>query len=260
MPRIDPVNRSVTTLQGLHLYHSGWSNCSMRVRMTLAEKGLTWTSHHLDTRSGEHVTREYFGINPNGVVPTLVHDGVVWIESNDIIRYLDERFPEPRLAPAAQHDRERWARWTRLADEVHVPGVKTFMYCSFPLEKRRKSPADLDTYRQLQHNRQLLAFHTRNSSTASFTSQECRAAEDLLHRAFAQLDQHLGSCRWLAGDAFSLADITWIPLHFTLARAGFSFAQHDNLVKWSEAVAARASFNEAVVAWYAGPPASLAQP
>ena len=47
---ITPANKSVTELKGLHLFHADISNCSMRVRMTLAEKSLPWTSHHLDLR------------------------------------------------------------------------------------------------------------------------------------------------------------------------------------------------------------------
>ena len=42
---VDPTNKSVTELRGLHLFHADISNCSMRVRMALAEKGLPWTSH-----------------------------------------------------------------------------------------------------------------------------------------------------------------------------------------------------------------------
>ena len=82
---VTPTNKGVTELAGLHLYHADMSNCSMRVRMTLEEKNLPWTSHHLDLRKKEAVTPEYFGIHPKGLVPTLVHDGVVHIESNEII-------------------------------------------------------------------------------------------------------------------------------------------------------------------------------
>jgi hypothetical protein len=94
---VTPTNNSVTELTGLHLYHADMSNCSMRVRMVLKEKNLPWTSHHLDLRKKEAVTPEYFGIHPQGLVPTLVHDGVVHIESNDIIEYLDATFPDPPL-------------------------------------------------------------------------------------------------------------------------------------------------------------------
>ena len=222
--------------------------------MTLEEKALPWVSHHLNTRSGEHITEEYFGINPNGVVPTLVHDGDVWIESNDIIRYLDERFPAPKLAPAGELEQARLAHWNRLAEDLHVPGVKVFMYCSFPLEKRRKSPAELERYRRLQSNRELLEFHSRNSSTESFTEQDRNEAASLLHEAFGQIDRQLGRYRWLAGDDFSLADITWIPLHFTLEKAGFPFDQYDNVKAWSSAVAERPSFQKGVLQWFGGPP------
>jgi hypothetical protein len=47
---VTPTNKSVTELEDLHLFHADISNCSMRVRMVLAEKELPWTSHHLDLR------------------------------------------------------------------------------------------------------------------------------------------------------------------------------------------------------------------
>src|SRR5262249_15603114 len=103
---VEPTNKSVTELKGLHLFHADISNCSMRVRMALAEKALPWTSHHLDLRKKETVTPEYFGIHPKGLVPTLVHDGVVHIESNEIIEYLDETFPDPPLQPRADRERQ----------------------------------------------------------------------------------------------------------------------------------------------------------
>ena len=59
-----PTNKSVEAFQGLHLYHGAISNCSMRVRMTLIEKGLTWTSHHLDLKKKENITDEYFRDQP----------------------------------------------------------------------------------------------------------------------------------------------------------------------------------------------------
>lgn len=76
----------VPGMRGLHLFHFMLSNCSQRVRLGLEEKGLAWTSHHLNLAANEHVTSDYQRINPKGVVPTLVHDGQVVIESNDIIR------------------------------------------------------------------------------------------------------------------------------------------------------------------------------
>ena len=55
-----PTNKSVEAFQGLHLYHGAISNCAMRVRMTLIEKGLTWTSHHIDLKKKENNMSQTF--------------------------------------------------------------------------------------------------------------------------------------------------------------------------------------------------------
>ena len=93
------VGQEARTLEGLHLYHYGLSNCSQKVRMVLAEKGLGWTNHHLDLAKSEHMTESYLRINPNGVVPTLVHEGRPVVDSSVIMEYLDEEFPEVPLTP-----------------------------------------------------------------------------------------------------------------------------------------------------------------
>lgn len=90
MAVIMPSNKSVESLKGLHLYHGDISNCSMRVRMALCEKGLDWTSHHLDLKKKETISDDHFGINPKGLAPTLIDNRVVHVESNDIIDYLDK--------------------------------------------------------------------------------------------------------------------------------------------------------------------------
>lgn len=253
MPKITSSNNAVREMRGLHLFHAGWSNCSMRVRMTLEEKNLQWTSHHLDTRSAEHITAEYFSINPNGLVPTLVHNGDVWIESCDIIRYLDNAFSEPRLTPRDDGQLLKLSEWLELASRIHVEAVKTYIYASRPGNRRRKSPADLERYRQLQTNKELLAFHRRNSSDEAISELDRANAETLLHDTFTKLDTCLAEHRWIAGDDFTLADITWVPLHYTLERAGFSFAPFPNVTGWARAINARPCFQKAVVEWFDGP-------
>jgi glutathione S-transferase len=253
MPKITSRYNAVREFQGLHLFHAGWSNCSMRVRMTLEEKNLQWTSHHLDTRSGEHITAEYFSINPNGLVPTLVHNGDVWIESCDIIRYLDNTFPEPRLTPRDDGQLLKLSEWLELASRIHVNSVKTYIYASRPGSSRCKSPAELERYRQLQTNEELLAFHKRNASEEGISERDRANAETSLHDTFVKLDDRLVEHRWIAGDDFTLADITWIPLHYTLERAGFSFAPFANVMNWARAVSARPCFQKAVVEWFDGP-------
>ena len=86
---------------GLHLFHYKDSTCSRKVRTVLALKRLDYTGHHIELSTRENISEYYLGINPRGLVPCLVHDGAVIIESNDIVDYIEAAFPEPRLVDAA---------------------------------------------------------------------------------------------------------------------------------------------------------------
>ena len=80
----------------LVLYHSGLTTCSRQVRHCLREKGLPYQSRYINLLRFEHLSPAYLKLNPNGVVPTLVHDGHVVINSACINEYLDEAFRSPR--------------------------------------------------------------------------------------------------------------------------------------------------------------------
>src|SRR5271169_1567954 len=101
----------------LELYHNDMSTCAQKVRFALAEKGATWHSHHLDLRSRDQQKPEYLKLNPNAVVPTLVHDDVVIIESTVINEYVDDAVPGPALRPADAADKARMRLWTKQLDE-----------------------------------------------------------------------------------------------------------------------------------------------
>src|SRR6185503_18783572 len=70
--------------------------CSQKVRMAIAEKGLDWESRHVDIFAFENYEPEYTRLNPKAVVPTLDHDGNVLIESNIILEYLEDVFPDQK--------------------------------------------------------------------------------------------------------------------------------------------------------------------
>ena len=105
----------------IELYHNDMSVCAQKVRFALGEKTLQWKSHHLNLRAGDQQKPEYLKLNPNAVVPTLVDDGRVIIESTVINEYIDDAYPEPRLRPADAGARARMRLWTKQLDEgVHV--------------------------------------------------------------------------------------------------------------------------------------------
>ncbi|MEM8935846.1 MAG: glutathione S-transferase family protein [Pseudomonadota bacterium] len=252
MPVVTPKNETVKSLSGLHLYHSGISNCSMRVRLALEEKRLPWESHHLDIIKKEHLTPEYFGVHPKGLVPSLVHNGVVIIESDDIIDYIDREFPEHPLRPTGEGELNLMYEWLHRATRIHVKAVKTHIYEKRIAGKMAQDAAEEERYKELQGDAELLEFHHK-SSTGSFSQQELAKAKATLDECFDDLEQALSDAPWVAGESYSLADIAWIPLHFTLeALAGYSFSDRPNVRQWAQRVQERPSFKQGVLEWWPG--------
>lgn len=246
---IEPTNASVKGLKGLHLYHYKMSNCSMRVRITLEEKGLKWESHHLDLFTKEHHTPEYFGINPKGLVPTLVHDGVVIVESNDIIDYLDQKFPQPPLRPSDPTELERMHYWLERSASIHVKAIKTHIYEKSVAGKMAHSREDEESYKELQSDPELLEFH-RKSSANEFTEEEFLNAQTIIDSCFREAEAQFADSEWLAGSSFSLADISWMPLHFTLEKmAKYDFAPFPRVQAWADRISQRESYKRAIVDW-----------
>src|SRR5262245_13686582 len=104
----------------LTLYHNDMSLCAQKVRLCLAEKGLAWEDKHLVLRAAEHQQPWYLKLNRRAVVPTLVHDGHVVPESNVILEYLEDVFPQPRLRPNDPYHRSKMRLWIKQLDEdVH---------------------------------------------------------------------------------------------------------------------------------------------
>ena len=81
-------------------------------------KGIKWELHLVDLFANENFRPWFLGINPRGLVPVLVHDGAVHIDSNDIIQYLEKTFPTPKLIPNG-HENEV-AALLKHEDDLHL--------------------------------------------------------------------------------------------------------------------------------------------
>jgi glutathione S-transferase len=99
----------------LELYHGCTSVCAQNA-FDLGGKGSRMESHMLNLH-GDQLDPWYLKLNPNGVVPTLVHDGKVIVESTVIMHYLDDVFPTPPFMPRDPLDRTRAHLFKKLMDE-----------------------------------------------------------------------------------------------------------------------------------------------
>ncbi len=142
----DILTKEVLDWKGLHLFHFMSSSCSQKTRVCLNLKNIDWESHHLNLGEGDNYTVFYLGINPRGLVPTLVHDGEVHIESNDILTLLDELFPEIKLIPPGMED--QMSELLHHEDEFHLD-VRTITFrFTQPRGKEPRSNETLKNYEE----------------------------------------------------------------------------------------------------------------
>lgn len=111
------------------LHNAPQSTCSQRVRYALHAKGRGFEEHKLDLFAGDQLRPEYLEINPNGLVPTLVHDGVPVIDSSVILEYLEDIVPDRApMRPADPAEAARMRAMMRFIDEVPTPAIRVPSY------------------------------------------------------------------------------------------------------------------------------------
>lgn len=194
----------------IELYHNDRSTCSQKVRICLAEKGLEWENHHIDLTKGEHLTPEYLAINPNGVVPAIVHNGECIIESAVICQYLDEIKPEPVLTPKDAVGRARMRAWLCFIDEVPSMAVRIPSFNKVILPKLlRMSEEDFD---DMAGKHKLRKQFFKRMGRTGFSDAEYQGAMEDLQMTFERMEtafkDHGGD--YLLGETFSIADICMV--------------------------------------------------
>lgn len=234
----------------LELYHFWSSVCSVKVRMCLEEKGLTWRSRYVDLFAFEQTRPDYLAINPDGVVPTLVHDGIPIRESSIINEYIDEAFDGPALAPSDPVRRARMREFIRHCDNG-LPAIALPTLVNYILPKLRNRWGD-DVLRERAKDRPtefLRTLHSRGVA-GEVSADEIEAAfvkvEYLLDRMEAML---IENGPWIVG-GFSLADIAVAPYLFRLSALGnarfFSDETRPKIAEWYRRIRPRPAFEKAV--------------
>jgi glutathione S-transferase len=237
----------------LELYHADHSVCAQKVRLALAEKQLDWQGHLLDLMAGETHTPAYRRINPNEVVPALLHDGRIIVESTVINEYLDDAFPDPQLKPVDPRERAKMRLWTKQLDEgVHfATGVVSNGIALQPLRLRKRSREELlaEIERMPDPARRE---RQREALEKGLDSRFFKDAVRRVDRLLADMDAALSEASWLAGDSYSLADAGLTPYvtRFRNLRLMDATPARPRVMNWFERVRSRPSYETAIVKWW----------
>jgi glutathione S-transferase len=207
----------------MRLYQSNASPNSRRVRIFLAEKAISMPIVPVDLAAREQLSDAYATINPRRVVPTLVlEDGTAIGEVPAILRYLEEIHPEPPLLGATPKAKAMVTMWER---RVELEGFASAM------EAVRNAIPGLK-------NRAIAGPHDYEQIPALVERSKQR-----VRNFYADFDIRLADVPFVAGDEFSVADITAVvTVDFATKAAGLPMAdEHTALKRWYDSVSARAS-------------------
>ncbi len=232
--------------KGLHLLHFRGSSCSQKVRVMMREKGIKYVSHHVNLARNEHVSTWYLGINPRGVVPALVHDGVVHVESNDILEYLDGLpSKKPSFFPQTDEERAIVRESLDLEDGLHMDLRNLTMGFMTPRGVVTKSEETLARWEREgvdDPSRAKEVAWWRNFAENGIPDDVARASIAAYRAAFDRLEARLASGKWLLGDRLSVLDLAWFISSNRLELAGYPLAWHPNLHKWHKRLKRRRAF------------------
>ena len=233
----------------LKYYHAEPLANSLKSMIPLREKGLAYESCYVDLHKFEQHSDWFVAINPEGQVPVLDHDGTIVTHTTVINEYLEDVFPEVPLRPRDPEGAARMRTWNKFVDEQvmnHVSmhgwhrlvGVIARNIESGEFEK-------LLSHIPLPDQRKKWA-----TARSGFSDTDLANASEKIDYALARVERQLGETAWLAGEAYTLADINFYSHCGMMVERMFPekdvAAHYPRLVEWRERVTARPAVAEAL--------------
>jgi glutathione S-transferase len=199
----------------MKLYGFPMSPNTQRARFALEELGVPYEFVPVDLMSGEHRKPEYLAINPGGRVPTLVEEDFVLFESNAILVYLAARHEGRKLEGDTPRSRAEVARWMFLGCAHLGPAVQQIFAHTMRLPPEKRLPQVVET------------------------------ARGDLDRSLAVLEQQLAKNDHLAGESFTIADISVAPILSPAAMLGIDLTRFPSVSAWLARIKGRPAWAKA---------------
>jgi glutathione S-transferase len=215
----EPIGQRIKLREGtgiVKLYDSRFAPNPRRVRIFLAEKNLNVPTVNVDLARLEQKSDDFSSLNSFQTIPILeFDDGAVLCESIAICRYFEETQPDPPLFGVGSLERARVEMWQRRLEFglfIHVANA-------------------------FRHSHPHMAQMERPQIAELASSSKLKAAE-----VMSRIDRELGDRPFIAGDRFSVADITGlVALDFAKTARIAIPEELGQLRRWREALSARPS-------------------
>ncbi len=204
----------------LTLYDCATAPSPRRARILLAEKGIAHETVQVDLRAGEQLSDAFRAVNPQCTVPALrTEEGDVLIDNAGIAAYLEARYPDPPLLGRTPIEKARIASWNWRVEFEGLVAIAEALRNGSPAMANRALPGPRD-YPQIPELAQ-------------------RGLARVQH-FFETLDARLAATPFVAGDTFSIADITAVvAVDFARVVKVKPSEQHPHLQRWRAEMAKR---------------------
>ena len=239
--------REILDWKGLHLLNFRTSSCSQKLRIYLNLKKISWTSHSINLAAGKNYTEWFLGINPKGLIPVLVDDGHVEIESNDILMYLEKKFPQNPLVDELEI--ESMNSLLKDEDDLHED-IRNIAYRYMFGGLGKKSSKGLEVFKNYKSSNSEL--DTLKMKEVEFyetygeegiTNEAVKQSLIKFCKRYDKFESHLINQKYLMGDKLSMLDLAWFIYSYRLYISGFPFRElYPYVSTWFEDLYARNEF------------------
>ena len=247
----DIKTKEILDWKGVHLLNYQFSACSMKTRIYLNLKKIPFTSHQINLSAGENFSEWFQGINPRSLVPVLIHDGEVHIESNDILEYLEGCYKESPLIP--ENMEEKIKELLKFEDNLHVDIrnitfkflVPRFLNKGKSVQPKAKNKAtlngELDSMDDVNRN------FWEHYEKYGITDEDASRSLIRFRTALEDLNDQLEDSPYILGSELSLVDIAWFIYATRIQHANYPLKRlHPNVSGWYERLYANVLFRKEV--------------
>ena len=247
----DIKTKEILDWKGVHLLNYQFSACSMKTRIYLNLKKIPFTSHQINLSAGENFSEWFQGINPRSLVPVLIHDGEVHIESNDILEYLEGCYKESPLIP--ENMEEEIKELLKFEDNLHVDIrnitfkflVPRFLNKGKSVQPKAKNKAtlngELDSMDDVNRN------FWEHYEKYGITDEDASRSLIRFRTALEDLNDQLEDSPYILGAELSLVDIAWFIYATRIQHANYPLQRlHPNVSGWYERLYANVLFRKEV--------------
>lgn len=246
----------------LKLYDAANSPCGRRVRICLLEKGIPFEIHWINLGLMDQKQEWYLKLNPNGLVPTLVHGDKVVYESNVINEYIDQCFPGPKLMPADAYEQAQVRMWIAFELEWAKP-FRDAIYETMGKDRLKAAGMTPDKLQAEIGKRTSNPYYSKFALSVLQTPRNDELLGDRLQVLLERMrlmEERLADGRtWLVGNQFSFADIALAPRldMFALIGVGDLYQRYPRIGAFVDRVKQRPSWAASAITPEPGQPTKL---